>query len=64
MEVIIKHKIHIKFYFININKTPIFYAVDCNNQELVHQLLEKGDTANDVCNDKIRIIIFKSNTTS
>ena len=36
-----------------IYKTPLFYAVDCNNQELVHQLLEKGDTANDACNDKI-----------
>ena len=33
-------------------KEPIFYAVDCNNQELVHFLLEKDGTVATRCNDK------------
>jgi ankyrin len=33
-------------------KEPIFYAVDRNNQELVHLLLEKDGTVATCCNDK------------
>jgi ankyrin repeat protein len=33
-------------------KEPIFYAVDKNNQELVHFLLEKDGTVATRCNDK------------
>jgi ankyrin repeat protein len=33
-------------------KEPIFYAVDKNNQDLVHFLLEKDGTVATRCNDK------------